>query len=946
MGFFDKFKTKTNHPEVPVEVFVKDVDRGQFIKAQVGGGPLDGVLGMIGAPFDTEAQEARSSGSGDISYLSAFLPYSSWLSDERLFVCAMGGEAGALGTKESVGFVLDCQPMTGCSPDQARVFEQFLGSQAPDESDIQIILTSLPKVAGALTRWRTTRDDERFPLLGRMAERRIELLNDIALGCGERGGALSVRDYRMVICLSVAGATDRASVSRLADCQRSLIQSLRDMMIVAEPMGPADLMAFVRDVLEPARDSRPAPVVDPGMVSLRQLVSNLDVRVSAEKEDRLQIVNRRSGNARVGASRKTDSEWFDETWEARVLFAKKFPPSAYQGSMGLLLGDPLTAGTPIEFPFVTSLSFHIHGRAKSTTKAEMSAMRAAQAAGPEWTRSFREIGEKADDWTYARAAVADGARLVDLMYCVTVFAPDGLGEKAENQIRGIYAQNSWELQSTAPVHQNALFNCIPLTWSTGLHTDMKAFGFLRTMTTIQAVHLAPMQAERGPVGSPIVMGVQRRGGLAYFDPFSNRGDGNHNVAIWGASGSGKSFFMQDLVSSSVGAGLQVTVIDQGRSFLGMTEALGGEQVELSPGKVLNLNPFAWFVAEARRDGEFETEMRSATELIIQQMAWGNATPERDRLGLLKEAIGAVWVEDGEDGSIERVAHWLKTNGGSDGTLLVRQLAAFHGHGNYARIFNGKETREFRNPLTTFEFGELSGQPDLRAVVMLAVLAVVRARMRAGGRDQAKLLVIDEGWQLLGDGAAAEFIEMMARTVRKENGALVAATQSIEDFYRTTAARAAFENSDWKVMLRQSAESIDAMVGQSRLALSAYESLLVKSLTVRKGQFSEFYVRGPNQKTLMRLVVDDLSAVLFSTDPDTFVSVRRQIEQGRGYPEVLEEMARRKADERQATLGGSGVDADAVMFELGKRLRSGEDIVQALSRLASEVSINKKRRRRG
>ena len=69
---------------------------------------------------------------------------------------------------------------------------------------------------------------------------------------------------------------------------------------------------------------------------------------------------------------------------------------------------------------------------------------------------------------------------------------------------------------------------------------------------------------------------------------------------------------------------------------------------------------------------------------------------------------------------------------------------------------------------------------------------------------------------MGDGAAGKYIEGFARRCRKEGGALITGTQSLEDFYSTAGARACIENSDWSVVLRLKPEALEQFRKSDRL----------------------------------------------------------------------------------------------------------------------------------
>ncbi|WP_163450003.1 helicase HerA domain-containing protein, partial [Escherichia coli] len=64
---------------------------------------------------------------------------------------------------------------------------------------------------------------------------------------------------------------------------------------------------------------------------------------------------------------------------------------------------------------------------------------------------------------------------------------------------------------------------------------------------------------------PHLLLIGRRGQPFFWSPFENAA-GNHNVAVFGKSGSGKSVALQELCDSLCGAGARVVVIDDGRSF--------------------------------------------------------------------------------------------------------------------------------------------------------------------------------------------------------------------------------------------------------------------------------------------------------------------------------------------------------------------------------------------
>src|SRR3546814_10046099 len=116
-----------------------------------------------------------------------------------------------------------------------------------------------------------------------------------------------------------------------------------------------------------------------------------------------------------------------------------------------------------------------------------------------------------------------------------------------------------------------------------------------------AAHIAPMQGEYLGGAIPHLLLVGRRGQPFWWSPFENNA-GNHNIAICGKSGSGKSVLLQELCAALRGAGANVVVIDDGRSFEHSVKLQGGRFVEFTLAAGFSLNPFS-MVDDARAEAD-------------------------------------------------------------------------------------------------------------------------------------------------------------------------------------------------------------------------------------------------------------------------------------------------------------------------------------------------------
>jgi conjugal transfer ATP-binding protein TraC len=161
----------------------------------------------------------------------------------------------------------------------------------------------------------------------------------------------------------------------------------------------------------------------------------------------------------------------------------------------------------------------------------------------------------------------------------------------------------------------------------------------------------------------------------------------------------------------------------------------------------------------------------------------------------------------------------------------------------------------------------------------------------GNRKQTTSLVIDEAWSLLHGSSFAGFIEGIARRARKYNGNLITGTQSIDDYYKNPAAKAAIQNTDWFCLLAQNPESIEAMKENKRIILNTEMENALNSLRMVDHQYSEAMIYNPSIGWAVgRLVLDPYSIALYSSKGEDFSKVQALKNQGMGLEQAIEMVA--------------------------------------------------------
>ncbi len=191
-------------------------------------------------------------------------------------------------------------------------------------------------------------------------------------------------------------------------------------------------------------------------------------------------------------------------------------------------------------------------------------------------------------------------------------------------------------------------------------------------------------------------------------------------------------------------------------------------------------------------------------------------------GLLLQAVRASWLAKENRARIDDVVDFLKNASDSEQYAesptirsrldeMIVLLDQYTANGTYGQYFNSDEP-SLRDDakMVVLELGGLEDRPSLLVAVMFSLIIYIENRMYRTPRNLKKLNVIDEGWRLLDfkNHKVGEFIEKGYRTARRHTGAYITITQNIVDFdsdKASSAARAAWGNSSYKIILKQSAK---------------------------------------------------------------------------------------------------------------------------------------------
>ena len=795
-----------------------------------------------------------------LDMLSDWLPYRVYDEGAKLYRNA-----------RSKGFVLEVTPLIGADERTGEILGQFFSEGLPQGACLQVLNFASPRIGSVVGPWFAPRY-EQGGIYEAIARARTRRLYDLVWSSGSAHAPFHARNVRLIVSLGVpvpGSVTD----AELSECREGLMGMLHSLGLHAQELRPGGLLALIDELTSPTT----AHETDIHAWNPHDTLQSQAIRRDIELEvgdDRLILRTERfretgrdeEGNPEVG-------ECYPDHFDVRHYAVRSTPERWAPWECARLIGDMFTDKLRFPCPTATMLCLVYPDQEAASARAGFKFMRTTSLSQTKSARFLPKLAEQSAEWRHVQAELQAGKKLVKLFYGLTSISPLGQGDAHERIIKAIYKAAGWDLADERFLQLQGLVAAFPLCLADGLADDMARLKRLKTMLSTTAAHIAPMQGEYLGGVIPHLLLVGRRGQPFWWSPFEN-GAGNHNIAICGKSGSGKSVLLQELCAALRGAGAKVVVIDDGRSFEHSVKLQGGRFVEFTLASGFSLNPFSMVDdARAHEDEDYRLDCFAMIKAIIGQMARPGTAPSDTERGLIDRAVTATWEALGSGASVDDVAHALHGSESEAGRELTTPIAPFCRGGSYGGFFAGKASFALDDDFTVFEMSDLASREELRSVVLSAIMFMTSQAMTRSSRATKKLLLIDEAWAMLKGGSMGEFVETYARTARKYGGALATATQSLNDYYKSDGARAALENSDWMLVLQQKAETIADFRANARLDMDDRTETLIRSLKRSGTEYSEVFIKGPETEAVGRLVLDPFSATIYSSDPDTYAAIQ-------------------------------------------------------------------------
>lgn len=567
----------------------------------------------------------------------------------------------------------------------------------------------------------------------------------------------------------------------------------------------------------------------------------------------------------------------------KTLCVKRFPEYVHLVQAAQFLGDLKTGtrGVCENMLITLNVLFPDPESARTAMGAKKNAA-TWQSMGP-LARYLPHLAKQREDFDTLFEALEDGDRVVRAYLSFALFADNEEdATSATSNLVTYYRELGYRLQEDRYVALPIFLNALPGNADAAVAKNLMRY---RTMASRHATQLMPAVGDWKGSGTPVVTLLSRNGQIMALDLFDS--PTNYSALVAAESGSGKSFFVNFLVTSYMSLGADIYLIEVGRSFKNLCHVLGGEHLEFTAASELSLNPFSVI--------ENYEEQSDFLMAVLFAMASPKGAITEYQESTLRRVVREAWDEFHKNLTVDILAQRLRDFRDADGKLDKRvndigaQLYPFTQQGEYGRWFDKPSTVNFRSSFTVLELEELKGRRHLMKVVLVQLMATIQRAMYLRDDGRPKLLIIDEGWDLITEGAEGSFVERGCRQLRKYRGGAVLILQSVNDLYKTAVGEAIWENTANKFLLGQTPEAIEGLLKNSRLALGPGAAEVLKSVRTERGMFSEIFIYTRNGAGIGRFVVDRRTELLYSTDPRDKQAIAARMKAGMALEVAIEDI---------------------------------------------------------
>ncbi|MDB2550466.1 TraC family protein [Rickettsiales bacterium] len=817
----------------------------------------------------------------DFYTVPLLFPYNLYDKDSGLFI-----------NENSVGFLLEIDSISGFDDEDIDSISSYISS-LDEFFTMSVMNYASPDIDGDLDLWQKDKSQNEKEIFSQLASERVKYqkqqkfkpLFDIPQIVG--------RDFRIILSLSITIDDFRKSrknfIQNIIE-KDNLDFSQKEFLKIAKKLSKyrTELKSIITSLNSSARDMNSDNLID-----LLRLILSFDKKSNKANHNLVNPINREITDGVKRIEVKDDHLIINNGDDKNGdFFARTLTVSDYREYWSQNCNDNLiglfTKNKQICTPIINCYSFKVISQPSASKKANARMVRATQLAESSMAKFLPKSKKKLQDAKFVADKIADGNKMIETIQNFTIFSKNKEKlDKDTQDVKNILEESKFKSSIDSAMQLNNFLIQMPFVAGNHFLDDYTKLGISKRQVSWTASNLIPLLGEwKGNLskyteikrGEGLVL-YGRRGGLLNWSPFQT--EVGFNCAIIGGTGSGKSFFMQEIVASHLASNTKVFIIDDGYSFENLTNIADGEFIEFSDEKQININPFGFInINDLAKSSEYRRDVSIFLKNIIARMCRNDTECSEEEKIDISKALDEIlnnYIQTKTIPIITDIAKILKNQASDRSKNLGELLYNFTDQGIYGLYFNKGKIMDIDNLLMTFELSKIKSDKHLLAVVMMSVMYLVSEYIYVKKGTTKSLIVIDEGWAMLNGGKSmVEFIEGLARRCRKYAGSIITGTQKATDYTANQGAKACLDNSDWTLLLRQNPSALKDT--KEILDLNDRQMDVIKSIQ-KSNKFSEIIIKGGSTFTLSRFICDPFSAMLYSTKKEHKDRKRALINEG-------------------------------------------------------------------
>lgn len=447
-------------------------------------------------------------------------------------------------------------------------------------------------------------------------------------------------------------------------------------------------------------------------------------------------------------SRAIESRGVFDTKYGGIISVKEYAPATAAGMLDSFLQLPME--------FIISQSFTFHNRQTNIASMQIKQRRMMNAEDKAITQ-VAEISDALDLATSGHVAFGDHHLTVMCM---------------EDDLPGLEKSMSMAIAELVNIGINPVREKLVLEQCYWAQLPAN-FQFVGRKANIHSLNLAGFASMHNfPVGKiagnhwgDAVTVFNTTSGTPYFFNFHMR-DVGHTMII-GPTGAGKTVLMNFLVAQVQKFNCRTFLFDKDRGSEIFVRALDGKYTIIDPSKNCKFNPLK--LPDTLENRNF------LIEWIKEMVSVHDEPVTAEDNARIAEAVAGNYKLDPKDRVLRNIAPFLGLEG--PGSIASR-IKMWHSGGPYSGLFDNEEdVISFANDrVFGFEMGEVLS--DRISLVPSLMYLFHRIQLALDGTPT--IIILDEAWALIDNKYFAGKIKDWLKTLRKLNGMVVFATQSVED----------------------------------------------------------------------------------------------------------------------------------------------------------------------